>query len=466
MNDTTSIVKTLECFTCWLAESEEERERAKLVFNPVLLEDIFFTRMDSYGLLQHWKDFYQIPIDENEEILFKIKDILSQFKIPEKKWGRFIGSHLTVYDFLAELADLMAEWREYPYYGYPLSNQARKLRQKFSKLDTLINSIENHGVFSKKNFGVVAVFSIWLMSWASSAFVANSAMIMSMLTAISFFPIAGIISTIGAGIYTIYDNTSDKKIPFFQRMVNNLISLGSTGLKTTAYAALIASASSMTPLAPIFFVVASAVDAIHEMGKLIQIVIQIKHNGPINQSDSLEVKQKKTRDKCDYIKHRNEIIIQAVSAVAMIGIVAAMNFIPGVPVITVLAGVGIGLVFLTQQLMVFFNKKSMEKTLKKQFEVLESEHEDSKSLRPAVEEQLTMGPSKTSDMRLAPDLSSAPIPMVEKKASSKDLSKADDIAPESPSPKTKVSRVGMFAAKESSAQEPSPVKSAASKMKI
>ena len=349
-----SLIETLTCLNTNLAGKA----------NGALSE-----RMHYYDnhMLRFKHDFYTVTIDSDPQIIDLVKSILKHLNIPAHQWDRYLGAPLTVYDFLIELHE-----------------HNGKKHHKINEMIELID--EQVSVRVKKVvYGGLILLAIAEGSLPFLSSLGGFTVLHGLIAAALFAPVVGTIYTLAVAGYSIYKNFQNTKASFLQRMQNSFFLLAHAALKFAGYGILIAAATTSSPVVAILFTAAATIAVLREVASLVRMVIQDKRKEPIHANASLSVRQHHARHDLEYIKRRNELLINIATAVISVGIVALWSFVPGGIFVVVGAIAAIGVLFIAEQLAHKYNKRVMKKRLQAEFEALELEDQQKQALRPAVE---------------------------------------------------------------------------------
>lgn len=299
-----------------------------------------------------YNDFHTININDNDEIYDQIQEILKNSNIEEKKQQRFQRANITLYEFLIELQQI----------SYERNGQVNEFVRLIKESDTTKETIA-----SLASVGAIVTLSL------SPIAILNLNVVQSLVNATLFFPVVGLVYTIGVGLYSIYQGLRDKKTQVMQRFTDNFFLFASAALNVAAYSVLIAAAVSVNPIAAILFVAASAVNVVKESFNLIKLTFFDKKK-EINADDSLASKVQHARLECESQKTKNNLLIELGAATAMLGVIAAWSFIPGGIFLSIASVAAIGLVFLGKKLLSSYNEKRSTTQLENTIDLLEAQY--------------------------------------------------------------------------------------------
>jgi hypothetical protein len=349
-----SLIETLRCFNTYLAGTDSNA-----------LTD----RMRYYDneLFQFKHDFYTVTIDSSPQITELILALLKHLNIPPHQWYRYLGTSLTVYDFLVELRE----------------HNGERIPQVNEIIDHIYVQVSSR--LKKITYGGLILLATVEGSLPFLATFGGLTALHGLIAAALFAPIVGTIFTLAVAGYSIYKNFHNTKIPFLQRMQNHFFLLAQSALKFAGYGILIAAATTSSPVVAILLTVSATVVVMKELASLARMVIQDKQNHPLAADASLSERQYYARYDLEYIRRRNDILIDIVTAVISVGIVAVWSFMPGGIFIVVAAIAAIGILFIAEQLAHKYNKKVINNRLQSQFEALELADQQKQVLSPTVE---------------------------------------------------------------------------------
>lgn len=327
------------------------------------------------------RNFHLITIDSDDEVIKGIKTILKNLNIPECHWDRYFGLDLTVYEFLVTLS-----------------------RDGHHQINDILELIDEKTSLGKLEFvlgGFLSTVIIGLLL-STPAFSNVLAVLKSFLTSVTGLPVLGLIYTSITALYSLYKNQFDHRKPLLNRFRDNFFLLANTTLNMVAYGLWIVAATAMTPVIGGLFVAASAVDVVKEIFCLTQEYLQYKNRPPIPESDPLTIHQTHARHVFGYAKHRNALIINLVSAVFLVGIMAAWCFVPGGIFVTIAAVAAIAIVYTAKTLILKANEKIMRERLQGKLKMLEVQYDncpsvDLKEISPSLL-RLTEEPTHRQDI--------------------------------------------------------------------
>ncbi|WP_133127035.1 hypothetical protein [Legionella nagasakiensis] len=319
---------------------------------------IFSERMKFYSkkmaVFNH--DFYQTNINENEEIQACIQQLLLALGIPKIKWGRYLHASLTVYDFFLELQEL--------------TNRENK------KINEFLRLITEKSKHKKRKILIGGAILLFALSFIPPFLITGGlTAIQSLLAVSAFFPVIGLIYTLGVGIYSFYQSASEPNVSLLHRFRENFSLFASSALNLAAYGVLIAAATTMNPVAAILFVAASLVSVCNEVFHLVQVWNENRKKGPMTDEDLLEVRQEKIRIANDYARRRNNVVIALAASIVLAGIITVWSFVPGGIFVSIVILAAIAVVYGLKKLCSFYNDKRMKAHLVQEFEALEHAEE-------------------------------------------------------------------------------------------
>lgn len=319
-------------------------------------------RMSYYdnNWLQFNKDIYTISINSDEKIQALVAQILEHLKVPEQQRSRYLGASITVNELFIELRDHEAS--------------------KNKKIDEFIGLINQQvrARLKKVVYGSVIIFAALEASSPVLAASGGFTALQGLIAAAAFLPLVGILYTTAAAIYSIYQNATDKKIPFFHRLQRNLFLFAQTAIKLTGYCILAAAATTSTPVVAALFVAAAAVVVVGEVASLVRMSLKERHHHVALDSAPLQERQAQARHAVDYIKRRNDRLINIAAAVIGVAIVAVSCFVPGGIFVTLGVVAAVTALYFVEQWALKRNKAVMDARLHRQFEEIEEAHDSEK----------------------------------------------------------------------------------------
>ncbi len=327
-------------------------------------------------LLAFRHDFHTVTIDD-PALQEKIQAILNSLAISPVRKKRVTHAPLTVYEFLVELVEITD--------------------QKNEKIKKFVELIKRKDKLRKKTIEAIALTLLTALSVATPLLLDGGfELLYDVFTSLLFAPIVGVIFTTGFAAYSFYQSYSDKKSSFWKQFRDHFFLFAHAALKIAAYSLILSAAVAMTPVSAILLVVAAVVYVVKEAVNLIKTAIENKKNGSITADDTLEVQLGKKRIAVDCAKSKNALAIELGAAVAMVGIVVVMSFVPGGIFVSIGAVAALGLVYLVKKLLISKNEKSMHVRLQRGLKELESkaEEEEGKGLqqKPQLEGGNNMKP--------------------------------------------------------------------------
>ena len=294
---------------------------------------------------------------DNSALIEQLELLLTNLNIPRHRWGRYLNSQNTVYNLFCQLnADLEIK-------GNIQLHTLIKLIDKKKEADKRYILILGGGVF---------ILSVLLMF--SPALLGVIALAKLILASAIALPAMGLIYTVGEAAYLAYQNHFDQKRSLFNRLRDNSFLFLNTALNISAYAVWLAGGAIMTPVAAILFVVASVVEVIKEIFITAQDYIQYKTNSSSLVQD-LNSQQEQARLEMAYYQHRNAAIIKTLGAVLLLGVVVAMNFVPGGIFVTLAAVAAMIVIHQVKKLILNYNENKMRDRLQSGLFRLEQEYE-------------------------------------------------------------------------------------------
>ncbi|KTD37801.1 hypothetical protein [Legionella oakridgensis] len=361
-----SIIDTLQCFI----ESLQKKDTSLL-----------HNRMNFYdrNMVVFNDDFHKTAINKNKDIQVCVQQLLMALDIPSSKWGRYLNAPLTVYDFLQELQELT--------------------RHEHEEINEFIKLITEKGRNKKRKILIGGSLLLFALSFLPPFLVTGGlTALQSLLAASLFFPVIGLIYTVGIGIYSFYQSFSEPNVSLSHRFRENFSLLASSALNLAAYGVLIAAATTMNPIAAALFVAASLVSVFNEVFHLVLIWNENRKSGPITEQDSLEVRQEKTRIANEYARCRNNVVIALGASIVLAGIITVWSFVPGGIFVSIGILAAIAVVYGLKKLCSFYNDKRMKAHLVQEFEALEYAEEEKARLRAEILPEMEVSPTETASI--------------------------------------------------------------------
>jgi hypothetical protein len=335
-------------------------------FNQYLLNEHArtFARLSYYNteLTRLNRDFYQKsirPIDVQNAMA----DILLTLNIPRQLWGRFLNNNeLSMYEFLKEV-NLLSE-------------------QKNRKLQQLLIYIEDNNQEYQRRILIATWAAVGLFGLLPPFVIVLGKVTVTTLQSLFaitlFLPVVSIIYTVGIAAYSFYACYKNKEISWEDRFRENFFNLTSSFFNVVAYSLVIAAAVSavLNPISAAFFIVASAVMVIKEAVHLYQvsnIPLRLSKEG-LFESD-LDVKQENARNANTVSKQKNAVIIELVSAILMVGVVAAWCLVPGGIFVSIAAISAMLVLGIAKSIASATNASIMRSKLKTEYKSLEEASE-------------------------------------------------------------------------------------------
>ena len=319
--------------------------------------------------------FCTIPI-KSEQIQPIIKTLLQSLKIPTHQWGRYVNSSLTVYDFFVELRRTNKK-----------DKKDKKDKNKESEKVNEMIELMNQAIWYKwKRFLIGCLVALGILNVLVPAIGAlgGFTLLQDLFAQALFVPIIGLLFTVGICLYSFYQNHTDKRKLLMHRIRDNLFLLAELAFKVAASSILIASAVSMTPVTSILLAVAAIIKIINGIVHL--SMHSCKKNNEID-SDDLMTQQQQSREYFDHIKIRNEVLINIGSAIVLAVVIGVWSFMPGGILVSIVAGILIGLISLATMLIQKRNETVINARLERKFVELENKYLEMQPLipKPSIE---------------------------------------------------------------------------------
>ena len=183
------------------------------------------------------RDFFTTTINSDPKIQELVEKILTNLKIPRHQWGRYLGSSLTVHDFLEELSE-----------NNKLENT--KLKQMLDVID-----IKSRFRWDKTVLGGLLL----LLGIELTLPFGGGSVIQQVVVGLLFSPVVSAVYSLGVVLYSLYQGIFDTSKPLLQRIQDNFFKLANAGLKFAGACVISAAAVVASPVASILFVVAAGV---------------------------------------------------------------------------------------------------------------------------------------------------------------------------------------------------------------
>ena len=325
------------------------------------------------------QDFYTTKLTQDNDAKILVKNLLDALDVPEYLRGRYINASLTVNDLLVELKQL----------HLPKNNRLQHITNAIKKKNDSLN-------VAIATSCAIASCGMWLLlPFLTQASVMN--ILKSIMTATFFFPVIGILFTLGVGLYSFIQGLLTPEIPLWRRFTNNFFLLAQTALNVAAYGSLIAATAAMTPIAASLFILAAAVSFIKEMTGLVEIFSQYMRLKSLPDTDELlpEV-QKKIRLNYQFQTQKNQFLIELSASVVVAGTIALWCLLPTSLLISVVAIVAIGTVMLATKQMADWNKAYMRVQLAEQFSSAEEKWIKASTVQTVLHHQSQERPHNTT----------------------------------------------------------------------
>lgn len=303
------------------------------------------------------QDFKSIVIDD-ESVKKHIKLMLTNLGVSKYQWDKYFGHDLTVYDFLLMLG------------------QAGHLQMAY-----LVRVIDR-----KERVSRMAIATGILLPAGIVASVLCSPPMKEVLESVRAFfasadslPILGIVKTSissAINLYRIFSNTTQS---LFNRMRDATFVVAKAAINYVGYALWLASAVTMTPVVATLFAVSSFLDVAKEVFCLVQEVVQHNRAPAICEGDELNTTRNRIRHEIGYKTHLYAAIINLVTVVAVVGIMAAWTFAPGGIFVALACVAALAIVYAIQYFALRENRRVMRDELQNKLEQAEADYLQSNS---------------------------------------------------------------------------------------
>ena len=199
---------------------------------------------------------------------------------------------------------------------------------------------------------------------------------MGFVASSSGLPIIGLFITSVVSAYGLYQAFSNQKQPVFDRIRDALFIMAMGATNIIGYGILLGTGMIMTPVVAGFFVLSSSLDVVKEIFCMIQEAIQYKqYRSDFNHPDSLSVHRSVHRHEVRYQKHLNAAVINLISALAVVGIMAIWCFLPGALIVTVASIAALAVVYGVKYCALKHNDTTMRNRLQENLTHVLKEHD-------------------------------------------------------------------------------------------
>ena len=302
--------------------------------------------------------FFLTPLNTSKALQVALNQLLKSAGVPERELGRYRQAPLSVYELLTEL------------YERPKKDNANNdVAITQAKIKNLIDTLDEK--YKKRYEKTFLGALLALLGIVATEPFGGISVLQQLLTATLFLPVVQLSIAASLGFYKIYQNISNKSIPFFDKIRDNFFIMASVALKISAYSLVLAAACTSTPIVSILTVVAQGVSILEESFKLLQLKIQGKKAPERTGKETLEVKQAQTRLDSNYEKHKRSLWINLATALMMTAIVAAWCFVPGGIFVAMGAATMMGATYYAQFKANKYNEKITRDDLKDKFDEIE-----------------------------------------------------------------------------------------------
>lgn len=286
------------------------------------------------------RDFHLVHLG-NDEILEPIDEILRSLGIPEVDWPKFRNKNTTAYAFLCNLA-----------------------KADYLQAANFIDMIDGKKLVRKTMIGLGIFYPVTLAAVLTTApfFPEILEFVTHFLESEMSLPVIGMVQTSATLAYNIYQMFADHKQSWFNRLRDGGFSLAKAGVNYTGYGLLMTGAISLSWALAGMLVFSTLVDVAQEVFCLIQEVIHYWRSPITVGDDPLILERAKLRHHYAFEQHRNAAFINLVSVILMAGLTAILTFVPGLQFV-ILAGIGLGLVYGANYLLLRKNEHVMRDRL-------------------------------------------------------------------------------------------------------
>ncbi|WP_131796085.1 hypothetical protein [Legionella lansingensis] len=332
-------------------------------------------RYYNYRLDELKTNYHGTRIHSDPQILAKVKALLNRLNIPPSNWEKYLN--LTLYELLLKLN-----------------------REEHPQISYILKLIDNKTAIRKLTLFIYGGTFIFFVASILSApvFAPVLSALGILLTSARGLPVLGLAYTVISSAVIFYQNQVDAKRTLLNRIHDNFILLVKSSLNITGYIFWMIAATPMTPLVAGLFVAASAVDVIKEITDLTQSYSKHKNRPSIHESSQLLIHQTYARNEYGFRKHRNALIINLITSILLLGIMAAWCFLPPALILTVGSVVAIGVVFGIKCLLHKFNEARVREQLQIELSKIEQDYRttdnnDALDVSPALSLLTSSAPS-------------------------------------------------------------------------
>lgn len=296
--------------------------------------------------------FKSILIDD-ASIHDEIESLLTNLGIPKKQWNKYFGHELTVYDLLLELSQA----------GYMQIAQIVRIIDRKEKVSRMAIAL-----------GIIVPVAFAGTILTTPPLESTLAALQAFFMSTESLPILGMIKTTLFSAYNLYQIFSDKTQPLSNRWRDAAFVLIKAAVSYVGYALWMASAVSMTPVVAALFVASTFLDLGRQVFCLVQELAQYRKTPVGDDVDDLNINRNHVRHEIGYKKHLNAAIINLVTAVAIVGIMAAWTFAPGGIVVILASLAALAVVYGVQYLALRHNEHAMRDELQKELRCIEADN--------------------------------------------------------------------------------------------
>jgi len=301
------------------------------------------------------RDFYSVTMDD-PGIQSSVETILSSLHIPKAQWLHYRRSDWTVSDFLAKLTS-----KGHLQPAYFLGRIEKK--KSFSFWDLLMGGL------------LTAAISLGILSLPALSGLVES--LLGVLTSFTGMPVIGMIFSglmllVGSGI-----NLFDKKKSWLNRSRDLLFALVSAAFTFSAYAMWLSAFPVMPLVGAFLFVSASVVDAVREGVCLVQEYARYRSRRGMSGREQACAEAQYT---VSYKMHRNAALINIVTAIVLVGLIAAWSFAPAGMAVTIGIIAAIVVVCVIKYVALKRNERVMRESLQEKMAEIHAHDEPSQEM--------------------------------------------------------------------------------------
>ncbi len=292
------------------------------------------------------RDFYILTLDKHPELLLSIEKILNSLNIPKRQCTRYLNQPISIYDLFVEL-----------------NERDDILRPELAQFIQFADEQKN------TRWMVIAIGSLLVSACGLAPFfIFELTVFQQVLTMASLISGGGLVYAVAVAIHTLNGYSYDTRVSLYQLFKDNFFTLSNNLLSIIAWALMLTAAAS-TPVVSVLFVAADFFNILKEAVSLTYLYFD--HKPGISPNASCEEQQKQARELTQFERRRHELWVNFTAAILLTTIIAAWCFVPGGLLLSVIATLSMGVVFLTKQYALTENNKRLKTVLNNRFEQIE-----------------------------------------------------------------------------------------------